>query len=667
MASKVLRKVLKIRYMVLGSMIGGGFSFQKWKECLPDIAWLNDIMEENDNFGFLVGPFSYFSPDKNVVDPNEEKIKALQEKLQEMHVKYNNKLEKLEQENKKLQKQLFLQCFGSSKKQAHKSLIDMYSDVLDEISDYDSNFESQDHLPRVIVIGDQNAGKTSVLEMIVQARIFPRGTGEMMTRAPVKVTLSEGPYHIAQFRDSEYEYDLTKEKDLAKLRKQVELRMIKSVSQSETTVSNDVISMSVKGPDLQRMVLVDLPGIISTDAEVMSDDTKESVKKMSQFYMSNPNAIILCIQDCSANSGRSNVAEIVSQIDPQGKRTIFVLTKVDLVENNSADSLKIEKILSGDFLPMKAVGYFAVVAGRGRKNDTIQDIQEYEERFFKSSQIFKNISIRSQVMTKNLSRAVADCFWKMVKKTVEQQAVSFKISYANLKTEWKNNYPGLRELDRDELFEKARGEILDQVMKLREVTVRQWEEILVKKIWEKVSSYLFEHIYLVSAENHDIKMFNTSIDIKLRDWANQLLPEQSIEIGWEILQEKFSQFVVDDSQQDKSRDDIFDVLKSFVIKETINRHVWEPKAYEVLRVIQLNTVEDQTIQEKYQWDSAIKFFENSMKEELKSIDDEIYDMVGPGVKEMWLYWKYRTDDQQKNGLVKSQLDKILYSNNVSIL
>ncbi|XP_045061252.1 dynamin-like 120 kDa protein, mitochondrial isoform X2 [Coregonus clupeaformis] len=599
-------------------------------------------------------------PQQKRKSSDKEKVDQLQEELLRTQMKYQRMLERLEKENKELRKVVLQKDekgIHQRKIKVCKSLIDMYSEVLDILSDFDSNYNTQDHLPRVVVVGDQSAGKTSVLEMIAQARIFPRGSGEMMTRSPVKVTLSEGPHHVAIFKDSSREFDLGKEEDLAALRHEIELRMRKSVKEGQT-VSPETISLSVKGPGIQRMVLVDLPGVISTVTAGMAADTKETIFSISKNYMQNPNAIILCIQDGSVDAERSIVTDLVSQMDPQGKRTIFVLTKVDLAEKNLASPNRIQQIVEGKLFPMKALGYFAVVTGKGSAGESIDSIKDYEEDFFQNSRLLRDGMLKAhQVTTKNLSLAVSDCFWKMVRESVEQQADAFKASRFNLETEWKNNYPRLRELDRNELFEKAKNEILDEVISLSQVTPKHWEAILQKKLWERVSTHVIENIYLPAAQTMNSGTFNTTVDIKLKQWTDKQLPHKALEVAWETLQEEFARFMAE--YKGKDQDDIFDKLKEAVKDESIKRHKWNERAMDSLRVIQHNALEDRSITDKPQWDAAIQFMEETLQARLKDTESVINDMVGPDWKQRWMSWKNRSPEQHTRNETKNELERLL--------
>uniref|UniRef100_A0A8C5ZD67 Dynamin-like GTPase OPA1, mitochondrial n=1 Tax=Marmota marmota marmota TaxID=9994 RepID=A0A8C5ZD67_MARMA len=709
--ARLAARLLKLRYLILGSAVGGGYTakktFDQWKDMIPDLSdykWIvPDIVWEIDEYidiekirkalpnsedlaklapdidkiveslsllkdffttgspgetafratdresdkhyrkgllGELIllqqqiqeheeearraaGQYStsYAQQKRKVSD--KEKIDQLQEELLHTQLKYQRILERLEKENKELRK-LVLQKDdkGIHHRKLKKSLIDMYSEVLDVLSDYDASYNTQDHLPRV--------------------------------------TLSEGPHHVALFKDSSREFDLTKEEDLAALRHEIELRMRKNVKEG-CTVSPETISLNVKGPGLQRMVLVDLPGVINTVTSGMAPDTKETIFSISKAYMQNPNAIILCIQDGSVDAERSIVTDLVSQMDPHGRRTIFVLTKVDLAEKNVASPSRIQQIIEGKLFPMKALGYFAVVTGKGNSSESIEAIREYEEEFFQNSKLLKTSMLKAhQVTTRNLSLAVSDCFWKMVRESVEQQADSFKATRFNLETEWKNNYPRLRELDRNELFEKAKNEILDEVISLSQVTPKHWEEILQQSLWERVSTHVIENIYLPAAQTMNSGTFNTTVDIKLKQWTDKQLPNKAVEVAWETLQEEFSRFMTE--PKGKEHDDIFDKLKEAVKEESIKRHKWNDFAEDSLRVIQHNALEDRSISDKQQWDAAIYFMEEALQARLKDTENAIENMIGPDWRKRWIYWKNRTQEQSVHNETKNELEKMLKCN-----
>ena len=82
----------------------------------------------------------------------------------------------------------------------------------------------------------------------------------------------------------------------------------------------------------------------------------------------------------------------------------------------------------------------------------------------------------------------------------------------------------------NELFDKARNEILDEVLTLSEITPQMWEETITKHLWAAVASHFIETIYLPAAQAANPSNFNTAVDIKLKQWAERTLPDISVKV-----------------------------------------------------------------------------------------------------------------------------------------
>lgn len=54
--------------------------------------------------------------------------------------------------------------------------------------------------------------------------------------------------------------------------------------------------------------------------------------------------------------------------------------------------------------------------------------------------------------------------------------------------------------------------------------------MLQKKLWERVSTHVIENIYLPAAQTMDSGTFNTTVDIKLKQWTDKQLPHKALEV-----------------------------------------------------------------------------------------------------------------------------------------
>jgi dynamin 1-like protein len=130
-------------------------------------------------------------------------------------------------------------------------------------------------------------------------------------------------------------------------------------------ISNKSINLKVFSPHVLSLTLVDLPGITKVPTGDQPEDVEEQIRSMCYEFISNPNAIILAVSSANQDLVNSDGLKMARSIDPDGERTIGVLTKVDIMDQGTDCA----EILANKIVPLRR-GYIAVV---NRSQKDIQD------------------------------------------------------------------------------------------------------------------------------------------------------------------------------------------------------------------------------------------------------------------------------------------------------
>ena len=85
---------------------------------------------------------------------------------------------------------------------------------------------------------------------------------------------------------------------------------------------------------------------------------------------------------------------------------------------------------------------------------------------------------------------------------------------------------------------------MDEVLSLGQIKPHEWEQKLSANLWDCLSPYVFENIYLPSAQTNDPVTFRTQIDILLKQWVERSLPESGVKVCEFILFQVFIAFSV---------------------------------------------------------------------------------------------------------------------------
>ncbi|XP_029295454.1 dynamin-1-like protein isoform X2 [Cottoperca gobio] len=274
-------------------------------------------------------------------------------------------------------------------------------------------------LPQIVVVGSQSSGKSSVLESLVGRDFLPRGSG-IVTRRPLVLQL----VHVVPLQDRlKTENGVKAEEwgtflhcknqifaDFQEIRQEI-ITETERTSGDNKGISPEPIYLKIFSPKVLNLTLVDLPGITKVPVGEQPEDIEAQVQEMILSFISNPNCLILAVSPANSDLATSDALKLARDVDPDGRRTLLVVSKLDLMDAGT-DALE---VLLGRVIPVK-LGIIGVV-NRSQHDinthksleDSMRDEQAFLQRHYPSLASRASSRYLAKTLSRLLMHHIRDC------------------------------------------------------------------------------------------------------------------------------------------------------------------------------------------------------------------------------------------------------------------
>uniref|UniRef100_A0AAR2J2U5 Dynamin-type G domain-containing protein n=1 Tax=Pygocentrus nattereri TaxID=42514 RepID=A0AAR2J2U5_PYGNA len=240
-------------------------------------------------------------------------------------------------------------------------------------------------LPTIAVIGDQSSGKSSVLEALSGVAL-PRGSG-IVTRCPLELKLRKIKGGVQWRAAISYKEEYIEFDDPLLVEHYVEEAQ-NVLAGDGVGICDDLITLEIMSPHVSDLTLIDLPGIARVPVKGQPEDIGEQIKNLIQTFIEKSETINLVVVPCNVDIATTEALRMAQEVDPEGKRTLAILTKPDLVDRGTEKTIL--DVVRNQVIPLSK-GYI-IVKCRGQKQIdekiSLEEATRVERDFFKRHEFF---------------------------------------------------------------------------------------------------------------------------------------------------------------------------------------------------------------------------------------------------------------------------------------